>query len=143
MNSLDWMLRNSINGILDLDYIYETELFVSKYTLNLGEPDEQSQSVVTDDRDLSITNSLKKLRVRSMPLTKDSTALLTQNIYKFSHPLSWTNSSRETQLSTSRILRLILTTKATQGLARDCLVLGGCSRIRSRKLVSTLALRIR
>ena len=80
MNSLDWMLRNSINGILDLDYIYETELFVSKYTLNLGEPDEQSQSVVTDDRDLSITNSLKKLRVRSMPLTKDSTALVIQNI---------------------------------------------------------------
>ena len=41
MDSLDWMLKNPIKDLLDLDYTYETETFGNKYTLSLIEPDDR------------------------------------------------------------------------------------------------------
>ena len=50
MDSLDWMLKNPIKGLLDLDYTYETEMFGNKYTLSLIEPDEQNQPVTDENK---------------------------------------------------------------------------------------------
>lgn len=50
MNSIEWMLKNPIKDILDLDYSYETEIFGDKYTLSVGEPGEQNQPVTDENK---------------------------------------------------------------------------------------------
>jgi len=45
MKSLDWILHNNIEGIIDQEFGYDVDLYGDRYTLKLGEPDEQLGSV--------------------------------------------------------------------------------------------------
>ena len=50
MDFLEWMLKNPIKDLLDIDYTYETEMFGNKYTLSLEEPDEQNQPMTDENK---------------------------------------------------------------------------------------------
>lgn len=40
MRSLDWMLQNPIEGVIEQDFTYEYEAFGQRYTIKLGDPEE-------------------------------------------------------------------------------------------------------
>lgn len=50
MNSIEWMLKNPIQDILDLDFTYETMLFGQRYTVSLRDPGEENQSVTDENK---------------------------------------------------------------------------------------------
>ena len=47
MRSLDWMLKNSIDGVLEQEFSYELSLFNNRYKIDLEEPEEY-QDTITD-----------------------------------------------------------------------------------------------
>mgnify|MGYP001312438167 CR=1 FL=1 len=50
MTSIEWMLKNPIQDILDLDYTYESEMFGKRFTLSLRDAGEQNQPVTDENK---------------------------------------------------------------------------------------------
>ena len=50
MSSIDWMLKNPIQDILDLDFTYDTEYFGQRYTISVREPGEENQAVTDENK---------------------------------------------------------------------------------------------
>lgn len=47
MRSLDWMLKNSIDGVLEQEFSYELSLFDNRYKINLEES-EENLDIISD-----------------------------------------------------------------------------------------------
>lgn len=45
MNSLEWMLKNNVEELLDHEFTYDVQLFGLRYTIKLGEPHEHLGTV--------------------------------------------------------------------------------------------------
>lgn len=45
MSSLEWILQNNIEGIIDQEFTYDVMIYGERYTLKLGEPQEQLGTV--------------------------------------------------------------------------------------------------
>ena len=50
MNSIEWMMKNPIQDVLDLDFTYETEFFGKRYTISLKDPGEPNEPVTDENK---------------------------------------------------------------------------------------------